>query len=97
MERRKKYEEAYKANRMEQKQMVSRPVIGGPDYEVSSRGYKKNHVQLNEAYNLFILLINIKMPTSRINTFEGLKRRSFVMSCCDIVTFPFVSWVRCGA
>ena len=22
---------------------------------------------------------------------------SFVMSNCDIVTFPMVSWVRCGA
>ena len=22
---------------------------------------------------------------------------SFVMSNCDIVTFPLVSWVRCGA
>ena len=22
---------------------------------------------------------------------------SFVMSCCDAVTFPLVSWVRCGA
>ena len=21
---------------------------------------------------------------------------SFVMSYCDVVTFPFVSWVRCG-
>lgn len=33
VERRKKYEEAYKANRLEQKQLMSRPVIGGPDYE----------------------------------------------------------------
>ena len=23
--------------------------------------------------------------------------RSFVMSNCEIVTFPLVSWVRCGA
>ena len=22
---------------------------------------------------------------------------SFVMSYCDVVTFPLVSWVRCGA
>ena len=22
---------------------------------------------------------------------------AFVMSDCDVVTFPFVSWVRCGA
>ena len=22
---------------------------------------------------------------------------SFVMSLCDVVTFPLVSWVRCGA
>ena len=22
---------------------------------------------------------------------------SFVMSSCDVVTFPLVSWVRCGA
>ena len=22
---------------------------------------------------------------------------SFVMSICDVVTFPLVSWVRCGA
>ena len=22
---------------------------------------------------------------------------SFVMSNCEVVTFPFVSWVRCGA
>ena len=22
---------------------------------------------------------------------------SFVMSNCDVVTFPWVSWVRCGA
>ena len=22
---------------------------------------------------------------------------SFVMSNCDVVTFPYVSWVRCGA
>ena len=22
---------------------------------------------------------------------------SFVMSCCDVVTFSLVSWVRCGA
>ena len=22
---------------------------------------------------------------------------SFVVSCCDVVTFPLVSWVECGA
>ena len=29
---------------------------------------------------------------------EGLTSwLSFVMSNCDVVTFPLVSWVRCGA
>ena len=29
---------------------------------------------------------------------KGLTSRlSFVMSNCDVVTFPLVSWVRCGA
>ena len=92
----------------------------------------KKFIALSISVVVFIMLINIKMPTVGILTFisminfyiyeqdnfraqlswawkkvfDALSSRagkgltfwlSFVMSNCDVVTFPLVSWVRWGA
>ena len=35
----------------------------------------------------------LRLPAGKVLT----SWLSFVMSNCDVVTFPLVSWVRCGA
>ena len=48
--------------------------------QIRPRGYKTFFI-LNSAEHKFILLINVKMPTSMINTtFERLKARNFFVS-----------------
>ena len=49
---------------------------------------------------LFLLCICARLLTDALwsPTGKGLTSRlSFVMSNCEVVTFPLVSWVRCGA
>ena len=41
---------------------------------------------------------NLFVDASLLPSVEGLTSwLSFVMPTCDVVTFPLVSWVRCGA
>ena len=49
---------------------------------------------------LFLLCIRARLLTDALWSPAGkglTSRLSFVMSNCEIVTFPLLSWVRCGA
>ena len=49
--------------------------------------------RINEVYAFVCLFIDALWSPAG----KGLPLLSFVMSYCEVVTFPLVSWVRCGA
>ena len=44
---------------------------------------------------IFVCLI-VSLAHPFLCTFNAISWLLFVMSNCDVATFPFVSWVRCG-
>ena len=48
----------------------------------------------------YFVMLSCCLFVDALRSFDGNGLTSwllFVISNCDVVTFPFVSWVRCGA
>ena len=57
-----------------------------------------NCLARGEAFSKILLLAALFVDALWSPAGKGLTSwLSFVMSNCDVVTFPLVSWVRCGA